>query len=59
MPILGSMSIPPGPGRGQKIWLAVGRFKGYWTLGVVAVVLAAILVLLVLHFTGVIHLEDS
>ena len=53
------MRIPPDSPRGQKIWLSFGRFIGYWTMGVIALAIAAFVVLLVLHFTGVIELADS
>lgn len=53
------MPIPPSSESGRRIWLAIGRFLGAWTLAVPALILAAFIVLLALHFAGVIELGDS
>jgi hypothetical protein len=53
------MRIPPDSPRAERIRLLLGRFLGFWTIGVVALTLTAILVLLILHFTGIVELADS
>jgi hypothetical protein len=51
--------IPPDSPRGRRIWLALGRAGSIWIVSVIGVVLTAFVVLLVLHFAGVIQLADD
>ena len=53
------MRIPPDSPRGQKAWLGAGKFLGYWTIGVALLIFMLIVVMLVLHFTGIVHFADS